>query len=149
MTMPHGAYTPTHIPHPPLYISKTTPPPTSRPHPLPLLSLLLSKDDIRIVPLRFGEEQRANRAGEADAHENCESDKGAYVSRQVSSGVWIGVPRGYGWEGEGERGNDGERSVLYKTAGVPTESVSALKPSAEMIAPALPHAAEIPCAVAR
>ena len=38
---------------------------------------------------------------------------------------------------------------IQSTAGVPTSSDNALNARAEMIAPALPHAAEIPCAKAR
>lgn len=40
-------------------------------------------------------------------------------------------------------------NVLQRTAGVPMSLVRLLKAKAEMIAPAFPLAAEIPCAVAR
>ena len=39
--------------------------------------------------------------------------------------------------------------ALQSTAGVPMSWLSWLNASAEMIAPALPHAADMPCAVAR
>lgn len=39
--------------------------------------------------------------------------------------------------------------ILHSTFGVPIELVSALNPSEEMMAPALPDAADIPCADAR
>lgn len=43
----------------------------------------------------------------------------------------------------------GEKDVLQRTAGVPMSLLSWLNASAEMIAPALPAAADMPCAAAR
>lgn len=42
-----------------------------------------------------------------------------------------------------------EEDVLQRTAGVPMSLLSWLNASAEMIAPALPAAADMPCAAAR
>lgn len=47
------------------------------------------------------------------------------------------------------QGERGQKGLLHSTAGVPMEAVSVLNTSAEMIAPAFPHAADIPCAKAR
>lgn len=43
---------------------------------------------------------------------------------------------------------DGKINVLQRTAGVPTLSDKELKARAEMMAPALPEAADMPCAEA-
>ena len=62
---------------------------------------------------------------------------------------------GEGRRGDGkERGRRGEEGrgkgdALQSTAGVPMSLESELNASAEMIAPALPHAADMPCAEAR
>ena len=51
-------------------------------------------------------------------------------------------------EREGE-GRGRREDVLQRTEGVPMDLESELNASAEMIAPALPHAADMPCAEAR
>ena len=46
-------------------------------------------------------------------------------------------------------GGRGKRNALQRTTGVPTFLLNVLKARAETIAPAFPHAAEIPWANAR
>ena len=52
-------------------------------------------------------------------------------------------------KGNVTEGDGGDGDVLQRTAGVPIFFVRELNASAEMIAPALPHAADMPCADAR
>lgn len=93
------------------------------------LALLLRVDDVRVAVAHLGEEEREARAGDAAPEEDC-ADVSACERVDVGSGE--------------ERGD-----VLQRTAGVPIFFVRLLKASAEMIAPALPHAADMPCADAR
>lgn len=86
---------------------------------------LLRVDDVGVEAARLGEELREDRAGDAAADEDYNG------GGQHRNGT--GDRRGY---------------VLQRTAGVPIVSVSWLNASAEMIAPALPHAALMPCAAA-
>lgn len=88
---------------------------------------LLSKHEIRIASANLGEKECAERACDAASEED-----------------WVKY-RHVSVEGKEREGNHS----LHKIAGVPIFSASVLKASAEMIAPALPQAADMPCAKAR
>ena len=86
----------------------------------------MGKNNVGVASAHFGKEETTYSSGEAARKEDCSFIECYQKAR------WTGV-----------------EDSLHRTAGVPILLVRALNAEAEMIAPALPDAAEIPCAKAR
>ena len=102
------------------------------------LTKLLFVHDVRVAVAHLRQEEGEPSAGDTAPEEDCRRS-----ARQHHGDPDTGRAQEVcGPEKE-------ERDALQRTAGVPIFFESELNASAEMIAPALPHAADIPCAEAR
>jgi len=90
---------------------------------------LFNENNIWIASTHFRKQQTEHSPGNAAAKEDCSLDS-AMISRHQ--------------EGQSSIGNS-----LQRMAGMPTLLDRVLKADADMIAPAFPDAAEMPCANAR